>query len=131
MGNCENCGGCSSGCGGCSSGCGGCSGCARELVVSPGEIEFLKILGQYAFFPVARKIGDLIPCYLEPEAPAEISLILQLLEKKNLISLDYDKPLKAEYGPAYEAYPIRGSMALTQRGQQVLEMLDYQGMTEE
>lgn len=124
MGNCENCGGCSGG-------CTGCSGCARELVVGPGEMEFLKILGQYAFLPVARKMSDLTPYYLEADAPEGISLILQLLEKKNLISLDYDKPLKAEYGPAYEGYPIRGSMALTQRGQQVLEMLDYQGMTEE
>lgn len=124
MGNCGNCGGCSGG-------CDRCSGCARELVVGPGELEFLEFLGQYAFLPVARKMGDLTPCCFEPEAPEDISLILQLLEKKNLISLDYDKPLKAEYGPAYEAYPIRGSMALTQRGQQVLELLEYQGMTEE
>lgn len=124
MSNCENCGGCAGG-------CAGCSGCARELVVSPGELEFLKKLGQYAFLPVARKMGDLPPCYPEPDAPEDVSLILQLLEKKNLISLDYDKPLKAEYGPAYESLPIRGSMALTQRGQQVLEMLEYQGMTEE
>lgn len=124
MGNCENCGGCSGG-------CSGCGGCARELVVGPGEIEFLKKLGQFAFLPVARKMGDLTPCYLEADAPEGISLILQLLEKKNLISLDYDKPLKAEYGPAYESLPIRGSMALTQRGQQVLELLEYQGMTEE
>ena len=124
MSNCENCGGCAGG-------CDGCSGCARELVVSSGEIEFLKELGQFAFLPVARKMGDLTPCYPEPDAPEDVSRILQLLEKKNLISLDYDKPLKAEYGPAYESLPIRGSMALTQRGQQVLEMLEYQGMTEE
>lgn len=124
MSNCENCGGCAGG-------CAGCSGCARELAVSPGEMEFLKKLGQFAFLPVARKMGDLTPCYPEPDAPENVSLILQLLEKKNLISLDYDKPLKAEYGPAYESLPIRGSMALTQRGQQVLEMLEYQGMTEE
>ena len=124
MGNCENCGGCAGG-------CSGCSGCARELVVGPGEIEFLKKLGQFAFLPVARKMGDFTPCYLEPDAPEGISLILQLLEKKGLISVDYDKPLKAEYGTAYAAFPIRGSMALTQRGQRVLELLEYQGMTEE
>ena len=124
MSNCENCGGCAGG-------CGGCSGCARELVVSPGEMEFLKKLGQYAFLPVARKMGDLTPCYPEPDAPENVSLILQLLEKKNLISLDYDKPLKDYHTPAYDASPVRGSMALTQRGQQVLEMLEYQGMTEE
>ena len=54
MSNCENCGGCAGG-------CDGCSGCARELVVSSGEIEFLKKLGQFAFLPVARKMGDLTP----------------------------------------------------------------------
>ena len=123
MGDCGNCGGCAGS-------CGSCTGCARELVIGPGEMEFLKKLGQYAFLPVARKMGDLTPCYREPDAPEDISLILQLLEKKNLISLDYDKPLKADYGPAYEDLPVRGSMALTQRGQQVLEILDYQGMTE-
>ena len=123
MGDCGNCGGCAGS-------CGSCTGCARELVIGPGEMEFLKKLGQYAFLPVARKMGDLTPCYREPDAPEDISLILQLLEKKNLISLDYDKPLKADYGPAYEDLPVRGSMALTRRGQQVLEILDYQGMTE-
>ena len=123
MGDCGNCGGCAGS-------CGSCTGCARELVIGPGEMEFLKKLGQYAFLPVARKMGDLTPCYREPDAPEDISLILRLLEKKNLISLDYDKPLKADYGPAYEDLPVRGSMALTQRGQQVLEILDYQGMTE-
>ena len=123
MGDCGNCGGCAGS-------CGSCTGCARELVIGPGEMEFLKKLGQYAFLPVARKMSDLTPCYREPDAPGDISLILQLLEKKNLISLDYDKPLKADYGPAYEDLPVRGSMALTQRGQQVLEILDYQGMTE-
>ena len=31
----------------------------------------------------------------------------------------------------YAAYPIRGSMALTQRGQQVLELMEIQGIREE
>ena len=49
------------------------------------------------------------------------------LEKKGLISLDYDKPLKGFDEPAYAGYPIRGSLALTERGQKVLELLEYQG----
>ena len=32
---------------------------------------------------------------------------------------------------AYAAYPIQGSMALTERGQKVLELMEYQGIGEE
>lgn len=93
------------------------------------EIAFLQELGQIPFLPVARKMGDLIPVYLEAgeEKAEEYSIILQLLEKKGLISLDFDKPLQGFSDQAYAAYPIRGSMALTERGQKVLEMLEYQG----
>ena len=54
-----------------------------------------------------------------------------MLEQKNLVSLDYDKPLRGFDERAYAAYPIRGSMALTQRGQQVLELMEIQGITGE
>ena len=113
----------------CSGNCGSCSGCARELTLTPPELEFLGRLAQYAFLPVARKMGDLDPVYLEEGDPAEMTLLLQVLEKKGLISLDYDKPLRGFDESAYAAYPIRGSMALTERGQTVLELLDYQGIT--
>lgn len=113
--------------GNCSGNCGACSGCARELVLTQKEIDFLNLLGQYAFLPVARRMGDLTPVYLEDGDPEERSLLLQLLEKKGLISLDYDKPLGGFDEAAYAAYPIRGSMALTERGQKVLELMEYQG----
>ena len=44
--------------GSCGGNCGGCSGCARELTLSEGEIEFLRRLGQVAFLPVARQMGE-------------------------------------------------------------------------
>ena len=50
------------------------------------------------------------------------------MEKKNLITLDFDKPLK-NYTPS-PAYPIHGSMALTARGQHVIELLELQGTQE-
>lgn len=109
----------------CGGNCGGCSGCARELTLSEGEIRFLRRLGEVAFLPVARQLGDLTPIYPETDAEENMSLILALLEKKGLISLDYDKPLTGFDG--YGDYPLKGSMALTQRGQQVLELLEYQG----
>lgn len=113
----------------CGGNCASCSGCARELSVTQSELDFLNELAQYAFLPVARTMGDLTPVYLEGGDREEMSLLLQVLEKKNLISLDYDRPLKGFDGAAYAAYPIRGSIALTERGQKVLELLDYQGIT--
>ena len=117
----------------CNGNCGSCGGCARELVLSEQEVEFLGKLGQIPFLPVARKMGDLTPVYLEEKelTVEEYSLILQCLEKKGLISLDYDKPLAGLDMTAYAAYPIRGSIALTERGQKVLELMEYQGIESE
>ena len=115
---------------GCNGNCGSCSGCARELVLTEKEIDFLNLLGQYAFLPVARTMGDLTPIYQEEGEREEMRLLLQCLEKKGLISLDYDKPL-AGFAGSYGDYPIRGSMGLTQRGQQVLELMEYQGIQPE
>ena len=75
---------------------------------------------------MARQLGDLTPVYPEADAPENMSLLLQVLEKKGLISLDYDKPLAGYAG--YGEYALKGSMALTQRGQQVLELMEYQGV---
>ena len=116
---------------GCNGNCSACSGCARELVLTEKEMDFLHVLGQYAFLPVARTMGDLTPVYLEEGDREEMSLLLQCLEKKGLISLDYDKPLGNFDERAYAAYPIRGSMALTERGQKVLELMEYQGIETE
>lgn len=115
----------------CNGNCSSCAGCGRELVLTEPEIAFLKKLGQCAFLPVARTLGDLTPVYLEEGDREEMSLILQCLEKKGLISLDYDKPLKGLAAEAYASYPIVGSMALTQRGQTVLDLMDYQGIQPE
>lgn len=116
----------------CCGDCGSCSGCAGALELTGQEMDFLRLLGQVAFLPVARPMGDLTPVYLEdgPEKQAENALVLQLLEKKGLISLDYDLPLKGPAMERYRDYPLKGSIALTQRGQQVLELLDYQGYAE-
>lgn len=123
-GNCSSCGGCSGG---------SCGGCARELIITPDELTFLLELGQYAFLPVARTMGDITPVFLEygEEKREKYSLILQCMEKKGLISLDYDKPLCGHAYQGYDSYPIRGSVALTERGQKVLELMEFQGISEE
>lgn len=115
MADCGNCGG-------------GCGGCGKALTLTEGEIGMLRELGQIPFLPVGRKMDDAAPIYLEDgeHSPEEYSLILQLLEKKGLISLDFDKPLKG--GGPYTGVPIVGSMALTARGIAVLELMDIQGV---
>lgn len=100
------------------------------LELTEQEIEMLRSLGQFAFLPIARRADDMVPVYLEDEkySKEEYSLILQVLEQKNLVSLDYDKPLAGAYGDRYAAYPVKGSVALTARGQTVVEMLEISGI---
>ena len=113
----------------CTSCSGSCGGCARELTLGPAEVNILQTLAQIPFLPVARRIDDASPIYLEDDAytTEEYSLILQLLDRKGLITLDFDRPLKNGDYSRYAHLPIHGSMALTARGQQVLELLDRQG----
>ena len=121
----SGCGNCSGSCGGCS----GCTGCGGAMELSRGEIDMLLTLGQIPFLPVARRMGEDVPVYLEDDryTPEAYSLILQCLEKRGLISVDYDQPLTGAYGAEYDGYPIRGSFALTAKGQQILELLEIQG----
>ena len=93
------------------------------------EIRFLQELGQFSFLPVARKASDMIPVYLEngEEEKEIMSLVLRCLEKKMLIDISYD-PLPGANMDAYKGYPVHGSIALTARGQQVLELLEVQGI---
>ena len=114
----------------CTGNCGSCGGCAKELVLTQQEVDMLFMLGQFSFLPVARRADDMTPVYLEDTrySREDYSLILQCLEKKALISIDYGKPLVGADMSAYKGLPVHGSFALTERGQQVLEMLEVQGI---
>ena len=114
----------------CKGNCGSCTGCAGTLELTEGEIGLLQSLGQYSFLPVARRADDMTPVYLEERERSreEYSLILQCLEKKQLIAIDYDAPLAGADMSAYTAFPVHGSMALTGRGYTVLELLETQGI---
>lgn len=117
-----------SGCGNCSGDCAHCGGCGASYVLTEAELDFLRLLGQVAFLPVARRGDDLTPIYCGEGAhkPEEFSAILQCLEKRNLIDIDFYMPLKGF--DSYGNYPLKGSCALTLQGQQVLELLDIQGI---
>ena len=118
---------CKGGCGGC---CGNCGGCGSTLVLTAEEITMLRLFAQIPFLPVARSASSMEPVYLEEGelSPEKSSLALQCLAKRGLISIDFDQPLKGEYGPAYDVYPIKGSIALTILGQQALDLLEFQGV---
>jgi len=118
-----------SGCEHCSGDCQSCGRCGGSYILNEGELHLLKQLAQFPFLPVARKADDVTPLYPEGReySQKEYSLILQCLEKKQLISIDFDAPLKGAGEDAYGNFPIRGSIALTARGQQILELLDIQG----
>lgn len=120
MADCKSCNG------GCCESCGGCKG---DILLSEGEISLLRALGQYSFLPVARKTDDMTPVYREETdySEEEYSLFIALLEKKQLIYLDYI-PLSGANMGQYQDLPVHGSMGLTKRGQQVLELLEIQGV---
>ena len=122
----SNCGGCNGSCGS----CGGCNGCGGAMELTEGEIAMLRELAQFSFLPVARRMDDDVPVYLEDDAYTreEYSLIISCLEKRGLIDIDYRTPLKGFRDEAYRAYPVRGSFALTARGQHVVELLEYLGV---
>lgn len=117
---CEHCGG----------NCATCSGCAATLELTEGELHILSLLGQYSFLPVARRADDMTPIFLEDDrySREHYSLVLQCLEKKQLIRIDYDGPLTGSDMSAYRGLPVQGSMALTQRGYTVLDILETQGI---
>ena len=114
--------------GNCTGNCGSCGGCAKELTLTEGELALLNLLAQIPFLPVARKTDDMTPVYLEADAPENASLVLQVLEKKQLIDLDYGAPLKGFDMSAYRGFPVHGTVALTARGQTVVDLLDKQGI---
>lgn len=97
------------------------------------EIDLLLDFAQTPFLPVARRADSEAPIYLESDryTAAEYEMIITALYQKRLIRLDYDFPLANFDYAAYDAYPHRGSMALTATGQYVVELLEIQGIPED
>ena len=121
--DCENCGS--------RGNCGNC-GNGGALLLTPAELALLRRFGELPFLPAASAYDMKTPVYLEDQAWSgeEYSAAILGLAGKGLIRLDYDIPLERfDYG-AYRAYPLHGSMALTGRGQDVLEQIEIQGVEE-
>lgn len=119
-GNCKGCQGC-------------CGGCGNGLSLFREELELLRCFAQSPFLPVACAAGTAEPVYLENgrDKTGKYAAAIALLQRKGLIRVDYDIPLKNFSYDGYEAYPCKGSMALTANGIRVLEVLETQGVTGE
>ena len=112
---------------GCDHNCGSCAGCG-VLELTELEIGLLELLGQVAFLPVARKADAEYPVCKELEDPEQAGLALACLEKRGLVDISYDAPLKGMDMSAYEGFPVHGSVGLTAKGQQILQTIDIQGI---
>ena len=116
----------------CCGNCESCGKCAGSLVLNWQERAVLERLGQIPFLPIARKADSMDPIFFEENGKSvpELTPVLSSLAHKGLLTLDFDLPLKGFHSDAYDAFPIRGSTALTARGQRVLELLEIQGADE-
>lgn len=118
---------CEGSCGGCQK---SCSGCSPALYLTEEELTLLRLFGEVPFLPVARRPDGEMPVCLEEGAGEQetVSKVIVALDRKGLIDLDYNLPLQNfDYSP-YAAWSRQGSMALTARGQEVLDVLDIQGV---
>lgn len=83
------------------------------------------------FLPVGFSGKGRHPIALDCPGDREaVSDALTGLGEKGLISLDPDIPIQGFDYAAYRDWPRHGSLALTARGQEVLELLGVQGLSE-
>ncbi len=127
MASCGSCGGCSSS--GCGAGCGGCG--SGDMYLTKLEIAILTRFAETPFYPVGHDMALTRPVCLEWDEPeVDVSAALGGLRQKGLIEIDADEPLRGFSYGGYEKFPRHGSMALTARGQLVLDLMDIQGIGE-
>lgn len=107
--------------------CGSCGNCGGGLLLTEAELSLLRRFGETPFLPAAWALDLKTPVCLEEGAA---SAAILGLAGKGLIRLDYDIPLRGFEYAAYGEYPLHGSMALTGRGQDVLEQIEILGIEE-
>ena len=131
MSDISPCGGCS----GCSSGehhgCGAC--CSGEVLLCNEEVAILSALAQLAFLPIACREAQSPPSYLSVTdnfglSPELFSQVIASLSFKGFISVDPDIPLSnVDYWIHHPEVGMHfGSIALTSRGQELLDFLELE-----
>ena len=109
---------------------GGCTGCAGGVLqLSREEYGFLLGFAQLPFLPAAAKQSSGPPvCIAGTGGEAVSPKTIASLVERGLIRVDYDIPLlNFDYGE-YRDYPLHGSMALTAFGQEIIELMEIQGV---
>ena len=114
--------------------CGGeCSRCG-VLELTCEEAAFLVTFAELPFQPVVSKTDLKCPVFAYRSLGAEEATVndispetISSLVDKYLIQIDYDIPLNNYNYLGFEDYPLLGSLALTYRGQQVIDELSSQG----
>ena len=111
---------------------GSCAGCAGVLQLTEEECGFLLRFAELPFLSAAAKQEAGPPVFLPGSGEKEVSPeTISSLVNRGLIRVDYDIPLlNCDYAE-YRAYPLHGSMALTMLGQEIIELLEIQGLEEE
>ncbi len=104
-------------------GCAGCGACGGMLTLTKEQAAVLYCFS-VPFLPVAKDTNGL-PVYYENGKRISPDALLALAHKE-LIQIDYLIPLQGCDYVGYDIYPIKGSMALTMSGQEILEQLDIQ-----
>ena len=116
---------CCSGCGACG---GGCGGCGLDSALSSGEKRLLDGFAVLPFQPLLRhrESGELLlPGAGLSERVA--GAILSGLARRGLVDLQEELPLGGyDYSPYGEEW-LRGSAALTARGQELLDDREFGG----
>ena len=112
--------------------CGACCGgsCREELELTPAAVDLLQLFAQRPFLPLVLRHGAEQPLFPDDNSGAadQLGAAITELQLKQLIKLDYDLPLLNYDYSAYGPSARRGSMALTARGQAVLELAEIQGI---
>jgi hypothetical protein len=111
---------------------GGCAGCTGVQQLTEEECGFLLRFAELPFLPAAAKQEAGPPVFLTGSGEKEVlPETISSLANRGLIRVDYDIPLLNYDYVEYRAYPLHGSMALTVRGQEVIKLLEIQGLEEE
>lgn len=125
--------GCCAGCGqsGCAqNGCGACcgGGCGLSPKLSAGEKKLLERFAELPFLPLVRERESGEVTLLESGmSPMVARSLLSLLERRALVRVDAELPIgNFDYSAYGEAY-THGSAALTARGQETLDDLEFEG----
>ena len=117
--SCENCHSCDC--------CARCAGCKQNDALNPLEYALLDIFSVTPFLPVAINKQSGQALLLDPELePGAAGFALRMLQRRGYVQVSADTPLQNASYRGYEDWK-HGSAALTVRGQEAIDAMEYGG----